>query len=124
MNGVSIEELLERSIEDGLFPSCAYLVGEQDRVLEAGAMGNAVVTPKSIYAETTTIYDLASLTKVLCTGLLASILISRKELRLEHRMDAFFPEFKDTPFREATIQDIATHSAGFPGLETFLSFCR
>ena len=122
MNEVSIEGLLESAIDEGLFPSCAYLVGEQDRVLESGAMGNAVVTPKSLPAVEATIYDLASLTKVLSTGLLASMLMARKELRPEHRLVAFFPEFLDTSYRDVTVQDIATHSAGFPAWKPFYLF--
>jgi CubicO group peptidase (beta-lactamase class C family) len=63
---------LNQHIEAGEFPSAAYLVGERDQIVFADALGHSVVQPYSIANTLDTIYDLASLTKPLITGMLAA----------------------------------------------------
>ncbi|MBV9242140.1 MAG: serine hydrolase, partial [Acidobacteria bacterium] len=76
-----ISAFLQQHIDANDFPSAVYLVAENGRIKLQDALGYAVVSPERIPARLDTIYDLASLTKVLVTGLLAGILF--KEGRLE-----------------------------------------
>ncbi len=69
-----IEELLTERIAAGDFPSAVYLVAESGQAMFAGALGDAVREPVRHPAALDTIYDLASLTKPLVTGLLSAIL--------------------------------------------------
>ena len=69
---VRIEEYLRARIEAGDFPGASYLVAEGDRILAEGALGLAVQRPERIPATTTTLYDLASLTKPLAGALVAA----------------------------------------------------
>lgn len=58
---------LEREIEVGSFPSASFAIGTVDGIEREEALGNAVAVPVRIRATTDTIYDCASLTKVLVT---------------------------------------------------------
>ena len=60
-------EFLQSRIEAKDFPSAVYLVAEKGEITLQDALGLAVVEPERIKAESDTIYDLASLTKV-CDG--------------------------------------------------------
>jgi len=109
-----VRELLSERIEAGDFPSAVYLVGRGRDVVCAGALGNAVVHPEQIAADTATIYDLASLTKVLVTTLLAAILIDRGDLKFDARLTDILPEASDSTYGGTTILQLATHTSGLP----------
>ena len=66
----SISSFLQSRIDAGDFPSAVYLVAEKGEIKFHGALGYAVVEPERINAKLDTIYDVASLTKPLVTGLL------------------------------------------------------
>src|SRR5215472_14255580 len=65
-----IKQLLSAAITEQHFPGAVYLISEEGETKAFEALGNAVVTPEIIPVNTDTIYDLASLTKPLVTGLL------------------------------------------------------
>src|SRR5215510_10402986 len=94
------------------FPSAVYLVAENGQAVFADALGDAVVEPYRIAAKLNTIYDLASLTKPLITGLLCTIRIERGELRLEQQLSELLREFIGTDKAAVTIQQLLTHSSG------------
>lgn len=109
-----IQELLLGRIEAGDFPSAAYLVGRGQDVVFADAFGNAVVEPTRIAAEMDTIYDLASLTKVLITTLLAAILIDLGEMTIDSTLHDVLPESVGSASSSTTILELATHTSGLP----------
>ncbi|HSQ23327.1 MAG TPA: serine hydrolase domain-containing protein, partial [Pyrinomonadaceae bacterium] len=105
---------LRSRIEAGDFPSAVYLVAENGNAIFADALGDAVREPESHPATLQTIYDLASLTKPLITGLLCAQLIERSELALDNPIANYLPEF-DRPGKQAiTIRDLLTHTSGLP----------
>jgi len=109
-----IESLLEERIAAGDFPSAVYIVAEQGRTVFAGAIGNAVVEPSRIPATLDTIYDLASLTKPLVTGLLCARRVGTGEIALSSPVAEFLPEFGQPDKQAITIGQLLTHSSGLP----------
>ncbi len=75
-----INALLAERIAAGDFPSAIYAVAERGRLAFAYALGDATREPELRAATLETIYDLASLTKPLITGLLCASRIERGEL--------------------------------------------
>ncbi len=110
----TIDELLLERIEAGDFPSAVYLVGQGKGVVFADAVGNAVVKPERIAAGLDTIYDLASLTKVLVTTLLAAKLIDDGRLELDANVGEILPEAARLVYGGTTILQLATHTSGLP----------
>ncbi|CAN5513470.1 hypothetical protein BH10ACI2_BH10ACI2_24280 [soil metagenome] len=108
-----ISNFLKERIELGDFPSAVYLVAEKGEIVLHDAIGNSVVDPEIIKAESDTIYDLASLTKPLVTGLLCSALVENGEIELTDKLSEFFPEFDTPDKRNITIQNLLTHTSGF-----------
>jgi CubicO group peptidase (beta-lactamase class C family) len=92
MKNEGINEFLESRIAERDFPSAVYAVAEKGEIVFEDALGFAVVEPERIAARLDTIYDLASLTKVLVTGLLCAKLIETKELELGRLIDYYLPE--------------------------------
>jgi serine-type D-Ala-D-Ala carboxypeptidase len=113
-NVFSITQMLAGRIEAGDFPSAVYVVAESGRAIFADAAGDAVRQPESHPATLQTIYDLASLTKPLITGMLCAQAVQRGELDLDSRIADYLPEF-DRPDKEAiTIRELLTHTSGLP----------
>ena len=109
-----ISALLTERIAAGDFPSAVYLVSERGRVCLADALGNAVVEPYQIQATPDTIYDLASLTKPLVTGLLCARLIDLGEITLDSSVSHYLPEFERTDRQSITVRHLLTHTSGLP----------
>ncbi|MDM7923988.1 MAG: serine hydrolase domain-containing protein, partial [Pyrinomonadaceae bacterium] len=110
----AISAFLEERIAAGDFPSAVYLVAENGEIVFQDALGNAVVEPERIPARLDTIYDLASLTKPLVTGLLAAQQIEDGEIGLEARLGDETTIFGDTAVAGLTVQQLVTHTSGLP----------
>ena len=110
----AISTFLQERIDAGDFPSAVYLVGQGSEVLTSGAVGNAVVEPEIIAATQNMIYDLASLTKPLVTGLLTAIFIERGMISLDHKVSALLGEFDIDGKRMITVRDLVAHTSHLP----------
>jgi len=107
-----ITELLTGRIEAGDFPSAVYLVAERGRTRYAAALGNAVLEPREIPASLDTIYDLASLTKPLVTGLLCALRVERGELELDAPVADYLCEFGSDTHKRISVRQLLTHTSG------------
>ena len=83
--------LLTEHINSGEFPSAVYLVAEGDEIIFTDALGHPVVEPYRIANKLDTIYDLASLTKPLITGMLCARRIELGELTLDSSVSHYLP---------------------------------
>jgi CubicO group peptidase (beta-lactamase class C family) len=110
----AISNFLAERIAAGDFPSAVYLIAEKDREVFADALGNAVVEPQRIAATLDTVYDLASLTKPLITGLLSARRVETGELALDALVSRYLPEFDRQDKSTITVRQLLTHSAGLP----------
>lgn len=110
----SITSFLQERIDVGDFPSAVYLVAEKGEIVLQDALGAAVVEPEFIQARLNTIYDLASLTKVLLTGLLAAILIEEHKIAMSDPVGDRLDEFRSPETLNITISDLVTHTSGLP----------
>lgn len=109
-----ISAMLAARIAAGDFPSAVYLISEKGRPAFADALGHAVVDPYRITASLNTIYDLASLTKPLVTGMLCAQLFEKGELTLDSAVAHYLPEFERTDRQMITVRELLTHTSGLP----------
>lgn len=112
--GNRISEFLQTRIDAGDFPSAVYLVAEKGEIVVQDALGRAVVEPEQIEASLDTIYDLASLTKPLVTGLIISRLVEMGELDPNLRLGDLLNDFYTSPHAETTVNRLMMHISGLP----------
>jgi CubicO group peptidase (beta-lactamase class C family) len=110
----TISSLLKDRIDAGDFPSAVYLVAERGEIIFAEALGDAVHEPRRIPATLDTIYDLASLTKPLVTGLLCARRLESGKLTLDHPVARYLPEFDRPDKQMITVRQLLTHTSGLP----------
>lgn len=109
-----ISSMLAERIAAGDFPSAVYIVAEKGSAIFADAMGYAVREPERREATLETVYDLASLTKPLVTGLLSAKMIERGRLKLDSAASFYLPEFDRDDKRAITVRQLLTHTSGLP----------
>lgn len=114
-----ISKFLQERIDANDFPSAVYLVAEKGEILFQDALGCAVVEPERIEAKLDTIYDLASLTKVLVTGLLIAILIEQKQIAIENKIVNLIGSVESGRASDATVLQMLTHTSGFQAWKPF-----
>jgi CubicO group peptidase (beta-lactamase class C family) len=117
MRSATIENFLNERVQTGDFPSAVYLVAEGGEILLHGALGNAVVVPHSIPAHVETIYDAASLTKPLVTGLISAWML-HLGLQFDDPVSKHLPEFA-TAKNDITVGHLLTHTSGLPAWRPF-----
>ena len=108
----AVSTFLEERIAAGDFPSAVYLVAERGEIRMHEALGLAVVEPERIEAKRYTIYDLASLTKVLVTGLLAAKFLEVGTFILDQKDADLIPELAGTDKAAITLKQLVTHTSG------------
>jgi len=111
--------VLNDAIAQRAFPAASVAVTYQGKLVCLKAFGHFLYEVETPETTTTTIFDLASVTKVVATTTMAMILYDRGLLDLDTSAVSIIPEFKsDDPRREQiTIRMLLAHSSGLPGYE-------
>ncbi|MEE9166938.1 MAG: serine hydrolase, partial [Candidatus Neomarinimicrobiota bacterium] len=108
------KEVLESAIEDSIFPGAQTVVIKEGELLWSYQTGRQTYDPGSPVVRENTIYDLASLTKVVATTPLVMNLVEKKLLPVDEPVRDFFPQFVGNGKENVTIQHLLTHSSGLP----------
>lgn len=117
--GMSGRHLLhiDRAVTDSIakreLPGAVVLVARRGRVVWRKAYGARAVLPQREVMTTDTIFDLASLTKVLATATSIMILVERGSLRLSDPVSLYLPELKGESRESITIEHLLTHRSGY-----------
>jgi len=108
-----IDALVEKDIADKKLPGAVVLVGHKGKIVFREAYGNRALLPQVEKMTVDTIFDVASLTKVVATTTSVMILIERGQIRLSDTIGKFIPEIADEAVKKVTIQQLLTHTSGF-----------
>jgi len=111
--------LLAQAIEARAFPCCSLAVTYRGELVAHKDLGRFTYEPSSPAVEADTLFDLASVTKVVATTAMAMILYERGVLDLEAPVAAVVPEFASGDARrgEVTLRMLLAHSSGLPAYE-------
>jgi CubicO group peptidase (beta-lactamase class C family) len=111
--------VLENAIEQRVFPCASVAVTHSGKLVGLKALGRFTYAPDALPANTDTIFDLASVSKVVATTTMAMILWERGLLDLEMPVVGVLPEFaaSDARRNEITLRMLLAHSSGLPAYE-------
>ena len=121
-----VDRIIDAAIRDGATPGAVLAVGRGDRVVRLRGYGNldwasSATLPAGTAATDSSLYDLASLTKVVATTTGVMQLIDSGRLSLDTRIGEHLPEWSRGWKREVTVRHLLTHQGGLP---PFLPFWR
>jgi CubicO group peptidase (beta-lactamase class C family) len=112
-----IRRLLLDRVDDGFTAGAAWRVEGVEGVEGAvarGAVGWAVLEPARVPLDSATPFDLASLTKPLCTALLLALLEADGTIDPRRPAADWLEELERSWVGRASLLDLATHTAGLP----------
>jgi len=95
-------------------PGAVLWLGDDRNIYFFESFGNAQIIPEKIKMNKGTIFDLASLTKPLCTAMAVMRLFEEKEIKLNDPVEKYLLEFKNSPTGKKTIKQLLTHTSGLP----------
>ena len=108
-----IDDIVKREIQLGNIPGAVILIGQQGKVVYRRAFGHRAVEPARIRMTEDTIFDLASLTKVVATTTAAMQLVEQGKLGLNDPVERYWPEFGTNGKKEILVRHLLTHTSGF-----------
>lgn len=109
-----ISAALQEAIRDSIFPGAVLLVRFKGCIAYQGAFGSMGSAPSDVAVTLDTVYDLASLTKVLATTSSILLLVQQGQLQLEDRLATILPECQPGAIGDAQIHHVLSHSSGLP----------
>ena len=107
-----IEPLVAQAIAAKKLPGAVVLVGRGDQNLYQRAIGSRALVPAKEPMSLDTIFDLASLTKVVATTTSVMMLVEEGKIRLSDRVSTFIPGFERYGKANITIRHLMTHVSG------------
>ncbi len=122
------ETVLRDAVREAAFPGASYGVFLGDNVLSLGAVGRFTYQADAPSVQPDTVFDLASLSKVIATTAMAMLLFEAKTLRLDTPVCSVLPEFAagepaGSPRRAITIEMLLAHSSGLPAHRRLYEQC-
>lgn len=112
-NADSFDPLVLDGIRQGAYAGAALVVGRRDTVLFAKGYGHLTWSAASRAVDPeSTLYDLASLTKVIATTPALMLLVERGRVRLDAPVATYLPELQGTSTAGVTVRQLLTHTSG------------
>ena len=108
----AIEPLVTEAIADKKLPGAVVLVGRGDRVVYQKAIGSRALVPAVEPMTLDTVFDMASLTKVVATTTSVMMLVEQGRVRLSDRVASFIPGFERYGKADITVRHLLTHVSG------------
>ncbi|HMK50799.1 MAG TPA: exo-beta-N-acetylmuramidase NamZ domain-containing protein, partial [Thermodesulfovibrionales bacterium] len=106
------EEIIRREIRSGHIPGAVLIVGSAEKIILKKAYGYRSIKPVKESMTVDTIFDLASLTKVVATTTAVMQLVDRGKLGIDDKVSEYWPEFKANGKEDITVRHLLTHSSG------------
>jgi CubicO group peptidase (beta-lactamase class C family) len=108
----AVDAIVRAGVESRAFPGGVLAVGRDGTLAHLRAFGRLSYDADAAAVATDTIYDLASLTKVVVTTTLAMILVDEGKLDLDARVHGYFPAFSSPAKDRVTVRHLLSHSGG------------
>jgi len=118
-----LDTLMRRAVRDSVFPGASLAVVQHGKTVFHRSYGHFTYDPKSVPADTSTIYDAASLTKAVVTTSIVMQLAERDSLDIHAPVSRYRPEFASNGKGRITIEQLMRHQSGLRAHTYFAESC-
>jgi uncharacterized protein YbbC (DUF1343 family)/CubicO group peptidase (beta-lactamase class C family) len=108
----NVDAIIQQAIGDGNIPGAVLVVGHNGKVVYRKAYGFRSLEPRRVPMTLDTIFDLASLTKVVATTTAVMQLIELGKVRLNDPLAKYLPDFAQNGKDDITVRQLLTHYSG------------
>jgi CubicO group peptidase (beta-lactamase class C family) len=107
----TMEAIIQEAIRAGEIPGAIVVVGHKGRVVFERAYGDRALVPQRESMTLDTVFDVASLTKVVATTSAIAKLVEEGKVRLNEKVTYYLPEFQGGK-SDITVRNLLTHFSG------------
>jgi uncharacterized protein YbbC (DUF1343 family)/CubicO group peptidase (beta-lactamase class C family) len=107
-----IDPIIEEAIREKLIPGAVVIVGHDGEVVYRKAFGSRAIEPRREPMTVDTIFDLASLTKVVATTTAVMQLVEQGRVKPNDPVAKYLPEFAQNGKEEITVRQLLVHFSG------------
>ena len=108
----TVDAVIQQAISDGTIPGAVLIVGHDGQVIYRRAYGARALEPRREVMTLDTVFDLASLTKVIVTTTAVMQLVEKGTVRLNDPVAKYLPEFAQNGKEDITVRQLLTHYSG------------
>jgi len=109
-----LDNILQNAVDKGMTPGAVCIVGHNGIFVYRKAFGNRAVNPKPEPMTIDTVFDMASLTKIMATTGSIMRMVQLGQIKLNDPVSRYIPEFAQNGKEEVTIRQLLTHYSGLP----------
>jgi len=117
------ESMLLEGIKDGAFPGAGYGVFKDGKLIQ-GVAGSHTYDGDSVPISLETVWDLASVSKVIGTTTAAMMLVQSGQLDLDHPVSLVIPEFEQNGKGHITFRNLMVHDSGLVAFRPYHQTCQ
>jgi CubicO group peptidase (beta-lactamase class C family) len=108
-----VDQAALAGIRDGLYPGAVVIIGRRDSILYSRGYGHFTWNPASrVPHPDSTLWDIASITKVVATAASAMRLVDQGRLELDARVGRYLPRFSGGLKNQVTVRMLLDHTSG------------
>ncbi|HRG00401.1 MAG TPA: glycoside hydrolase family 3 N-terminal domain-containing protein [Bacteroidia bacterium] len=111
---LQVDSIAQMGIKEHAYPGCQIVAIKSGKVFYQKNFGKQTYEASSDKVNDQTVYDLASLTKILSSSLALMKLSEQKQFDYEQHLDFYFPELAGTDKSTIHYKDMLTHQSGLP----------
>jgi len=107
-----VDAIIQQAVADGNIPGAVLVVGHDGAVVYRKAYGSRALEPHREPMTLDTVFDLASLTKVIATTTAVMQLVEQGKVRMNDPVAKYLPEFAQNGKEDITVRQLMTHYSG------------
>jgi len=108
----TVDAVIGQAIREGTIPGAVLLVGHDGAVIYRKAYGSRALEPRREVMTLDTVFDLASMTKVVVTSTAVMQLVEGGQVRMNDPVAKYLPEFAQNGKDDITVRQLLTHYSG------------
>lgn len=114
-----VDKIIEKGIESQAFPSAVLIVGTSKGIVYQNAYGRLMYEESAPLTTARTIYDMASVTKVIATTTAIMKLYEEGKIDLNASVASYIPEFNNNDKGDITVMNLLVHNSGLTAWTPF-----
>ena len=119
-----VDSIISSAVKDNTFPGAQLMVVKSGEILHKKNYGQLDYSSNSAEVNDGTIYDIASLTKVVGTTTAIMKLYDEGKINLDEKVTTYIPEFGENGKENVMVKNLLLHNSGLPAWQKFYLTCK
>lgn len=119
-----VDAIVQQAIRDTAFPGAVLVIAKDGIIVHEKAFGSYDYEPYSARVDINTMFDLASVTKVISTTSAVMRLVGEGKIKLDDPVIKYIPKFGQNGKQNITVYNLMVHNSGLVGWGKYYERCK